>query len=160
MLCRFLFEGYFGTVFYTGDCRIDGEGLVQLQQHLQSKHVDVMFADTTFCTQHSYELPTRVCLCSLAKLIYLYRSYSSSQEQAIAAILEQIEVTRGRVFLQCEVLGFEPILIAVAAALDIRIGYLQHTAHIQLSYSNAIVCVEYLQICSRWHHCFLVSLIL
>lgn len=94
----FYFEGDFGKYLHTGDFRAAPE-LLKMVDDLQ---IDRLFVDTTFSNP---------------------KWHFASKEVAIAQVLDLIEKepTHTEIFLDCEMLGTEPILLAVASHFSTKL---------------------------------------
>lgn len=99
----FLFEGAFGVYFHTGDFRFN-RGMLSCPVIKRAQGmVDKLFIDTTFCSPFWSAFPPK--------------------EQAIAQVLQIIssQPHNVQVYLECEMLGTQDVLVAVAEKFKTKI---------------------------------------
>ncbi|KAI4345086.1 hypothetical protein L6164_012250 [Bauhinia variegata] len=105
----FLFEGKFGNILHTGDCRLSPECLQNLpDKYIRKKgkssdyQLDCVFLDCTFGT-FSQRMPSK----------------HSATQQVINCIWKHPDATR--VYLACDLLGQEEILVNVSQTFGTKI---------------------------------------
>ncbi|XP_062195695.1 uncharacterized protein LOC133898901 [Phragmites australis] len=118
----FLFEGAFGTVLHTGDCRLTPDCLHALP--LLSCRIDYIFLDCTFA-RCSLQFPTK----------------EDSIRQVINCIWKHPDATV--VYLVCDMLGQEDILIEVSRAFGSKI-YVDREKNSECHHTLSLVAPEIL----------------
>ncbi|CAL5204324.1 unnamed protein product [Lathyrus oleraceus] len=105
----FLFEGQFGNILHTGDCRLNLECLLNLPDKYVGRKgkkatcpLDCVFLDCTFGT-FSRSMPTK----------------QSSIQQVVNCIWKHPDASK--VYLTCDVLGQEDILVQVSQTFGAKI---------------------------------------
>ncbi|KAL0482397.1 5' exonuclease Apollo [Acrasis kona] len=99
----FLFESNHGTTLYTGDFRFEREDLSENSfSFLKDKKIDKIFLDSTFCDPMFEHLPTR--------------------RQSIDAVINFLQKDNSQiVYLAFDMLGTEPLLIAIAQHFNVKL---------------------------------------
>lgn len=109
-----LFEGSFGKYLHTGDFRFHPEMEAYANYITQGEKVSCLFLDTTFASPFWEEIPTK--------------------SEAIEQILTIIDNAhpQGDVFLECDMLGTEDILVAIHNKYNTKI-HVEQEKHLKFS---------------------------
>ena len=99
----FLFEGYFGTILYTGDFRFEDE--TKYPPILKGKNIDTLYLDNTFCDKACKFPPREVVAEEIVRLVKCHLDSN----------------TEGQVRIGMRSLGKEELLEKIALSLQCHI---------------------------------------
>ncbi len=116
----FLFQGLFGTILYTGDYRYDSTQYdFHLLNQVRNYRIDYLYSDVTFCSRAlvlqrdfpSYKQSIQSIINSCDKYLSQYKNNDNNNNSSILP----------RIYIACESLGTERILLALFKHFNYKI---------------------------------------